>query len=100
VHLPAITPTDFVYVRKRFSELGLCCVATVVWPPLCGRRCVATVVSLTYLGADVVLMNMGSLLVQAVVSSHFFSKMNCMVSRDGRAVPCDTLESINQLGFS
>jgi len=71
-------------VRKWFSELGLCCVATLV--------------SVTYLGADV-LMNMGSPLVQAIVSSHFFSKMNCMVSRDGRAVPCDIVESINQFGL-
>jgi len=86
VHLPAITPTAFVYVRKRFGGLGL--------------PCVATLVSLTHLGADVVLMNMGNTLVHVIVSSHFFSKMDCMVSGDGRTVSCDTVKSINQLGFS
>jgi len=86
VHLPAITPTDFVYVRKRFGGLGL--------------PCVATLVSLTHLGADVVLMNMGNPLVQEIVNSHFFSKMDCMVSGDRRAVSRDTVKSINQLGFS
>ena len=86
MHLPAITPTDFVYVRKRFGGLGL--------------RCVATLVSLIHLGADVVLMNMGNPLVQVIVSSHFFSEMDCMVFGDRRAVPRDTVKSINQLGFS
>lgn len=62
-----------------------------MWPPLC--------LSLTW-GADVVLMNVGNPLVQVIVSSHFFSKMDCMVSGDRRAVSCDTVKSINQSGFS
>jgi hypothetical protein len=73
VHLPASTPTSFVYVRKMFGGLGL--------------PCVATLVSLTHLGADVVLMKMRNTLVQVIVSSHFFSKMDCMIFGGGRAVP-------------
>lgn len=86
MHLPAITPTDFVIVRKRFGGLGLSCVAILV--------------SLTHLRVDVVLMKMGNPLVQVIVSSHFFFKMDSMVSGDGRAVSHDTVKSINQLGFS
>lgn len=84
--MPAITPTDFVYVRKRFGGLGL--------------PCVATLVSLTHLGAADVLMNIGNPLVQVIVSSDFFSKMDCVVCRDGRTVPRDTVKSIKQMGFS
>lgn len=78
MHLPVITHTDFVCVRKRFGGLGLSCVATFV--------------SVTCLGADV-LMNVGNPLFQVIVSSHFFSKMDCMVSGDGRAVPRDTVRA-------
>lgn len=74
-----------MYVRKRVGGLEL--------------PCVATIVSVTHLGADV-LMKMGDSLVQVMVNSYFFSKIDSMVLRCRGAVPLDTVKSMAELGFT